>query len=91
MKKIIVLLVALALLLAMAGCGNVNVGMGNFSYKKVHVDTHSFSGCLTVKNWHDNETGIEVKTEEAGSLFLSEGTYILLEGNKACPFCKGKG
>ena len=90
MKKVIIYLLVLVMLLAMAGCGNINIGYGNYSFKKVHVDTHGFSGCLTVKSWHDNETGIEVDTEEAGALYLSEGTYILLEGSKACPFCQGK-
>lgn len=90
MKKIIVLLIALALLLTMAGCGNRGIGYGNYSFKKVHVDTHGFSGCLTVKSWRNDEVGIEVDTEEAGAIFLSEGTYILLEGNKACPFCQDK-
>ena len=89
MKKIIIFLLVLMMLLAMAGCGNNNIGMGNYSFKKVHVDTAGFSGCLTVKSWHDNEVGIEVNTEEAGAIYLSEGTYILLQGNKACPFCQG--
>lgn len=91
MKKITALVMVLAMVLALAGCGNMGLGLGNYSFKKVHVDTHGFSGCLTVKSWQDNETGIEVNTEEAGALFLSEGTYILLEGNKECPFCKGNG
>lgn len=41
--------------------------------------------CLTVESWHDNTTGIEIKTKECGSMFLSEGTYILLEDT--CLFC----
>lgn len=96
MKKIfaflLVLAMVLAMVLALAGCGNMSFSMGNYSYKKVHVDTHSYSGCLTVKSWQENEgSGIEVHTEEAGSIFLSEGTYILLEGSKECPFCKNSG
>ena len=79
------------MLVVMAGCGNRSIGYGNYSFKKVHVDTHGFFGCLTVKSWRNDEVGIEVNTEEAGAIFLSEGTYILLEGNKTCPFCKGKG
>jgi uncharacterized lipoprotein NlpE involved in copper resistance len=90
MKKVIVCLLVLVMLLVMAGCGNKNVGYGNYSFKKVHVDTRGFSGCLTVKSWRNDEVGIEVNTEEASAIFLSEGTYILLEGSKACPFCPGK-
>ena len=41
--------------------------------------------CFTIEKWYDNETGIEVKTKEAGSLCLSEGTYFLISDD--CPFC----
>ncbi len=88
MKRTIILVVMTALLIAvLAGCGNMSMGFGNFEYKKVHIDTHSFSGCFTVEKWFDNSTGVEVKTKEVGSMFLSEGNYILLEGETACPFC----
>ena len=87
MKKPLAFILALVLCLGLlAGC-NQSIGMGNLTFKKVHVDTYHYSGCLTIINWHDNATGIEVKTEEAGSIYLSEGTYILLEGDKDCPFC----
>lgn len=88
MKKLFVFILALVMCLGLlVGCGNMALGMGNFTYKKVHVDTHNYSGCLTIEKWHDNSAGIEVETEEAGSIFLSEGTYILLEGDEGCPFC----
>lgn len=76
------------MLLVFAGCGNVSAGLGNFSFEKVHIDTHHYSGCLTVEKWYLDETGVEVLTEEAGSLFLSEGTYVLLKGDKPCPMCQ---
>lgn len=88
MKKLITVIITIMLLVAMlTGCGNESWGLGNFTFEKIHVDTYHYSGCFTVVNWHDNETGIEVKTKEAGSMYLSEGTYILLEGDKGCPFC----
>lgn len=89
MKKLLAILLIVPLLTAMitlTGC-NMAVGYGNFQYRRIHVETFHYSGCLTVEKWHNNETGIEVKTQEAGSLFLSEGTYILLEGDRDCPFC----
>lgn len=86
MKKFIAIVLAAAIVTVCVGC-NKSIGPGNYSFKKVHIDTHNYSGCLTIKKWHDNETGIEVKTEEAGAIFLSEGTYILLDGDKPCPFC----
>ena len=90
MKKLITVTIAIMLLVAMlTGCGNESLGFGNFTFEKIHVDTYHYSGCFTVVKWYENSTGIEVKTKEAGSMFLSEGTYILLEGDKGCPFCGG--
>ena len=87
MKKLFVLILALVMCLGLlAGC-NMSMGLGNFSYKKIHIDTHHYSGCLTIEKWYENDSGIEVKTKEAGSVFASEGTYILLGGDKDCPFC----
>ena len=85
MKKfftIIVMVVMFATLLT--GC-NKSYGFGNYSFKKVHVDTFHNSDCFTIEKWYENESGIEVKTKEAGFMFLSEGTYMLIE--KKCPFC----
>lgn len=87
MKKLLVFILVLVVCLCLlAGC-NMSMGVGNFSYKKIHIDTHNYSGCLTIERWYDNGTGIEVQTKEAGSVFASEGTYILLSGDKDCPFC----
>ena len=93
MKKFIaIIFVMVTMLFLLAGCGNVSVGLGNYSFKKVHIDTHHYSGCLTVEKWYLDENGIEVLTEEAGSVFLSEGTYIMIGGDKPCPMCQaGKG
>ena len=86
MKKIIAIIMVVVVLAAMfAGCGNMAVGFGNYNFRKIHVDTHHYSGCFTVDNWHDNDSGIEVKTKEAGSMYLAEGMYVLIEDE--CPFC----
>ena len=88
MKKLLAILLVLVMVITLfAGCGNHSIGIGNYTYEKVHVDTHNYSGCLTIKKWYESGTGIEVLTEEAGSIFLSEGVYILIEGDKGCPFC----
>lgn len=85
-KKISVVLLFMLVVLTVVGCGNMGIGIGNYEYGKVHVDTYHYSGCFTIEKWYDNETGgIEVNTKEAGSMFLSEGQYILLEDK--CPFC----
>lgn len=91
MKKFIAIILCVVTMSAMlAGFGNHSIGFGNFTYTKVHIDTHHYSGCLTVEKWYESGAGIEVETKEAGSIFLSEGTYILLEAD--CPLCdSGKG
>lgn len=85
MKKIITIVVLAVMCMTMlTGC-NMSMGIGNLSFEKVHVDTYHYSGCFTIQKWHDNESGIEVNTKEAGSMFFSEGTYVLIEDD--CPFC----
>ena len=89
MKKIIAsVLLFVVFICILTGCGNMSVGLGNFTFKKIHVDTYHYSGCFTVEKWHDNSSGIEVKTREVGSMYLAEGMYMLIEDE--CPFC-GKG
>lgn len=89
MKKIIALILCLATIAAMlTGCGNMSLGLGNFSYDTVHVDTHNYSGCLSIERWYNNATGIEVFTKDGVSLFLSEGTYVLIGGDNGCPLCE---
>lgn len=88
MKRLILLMIVVVMLMtSIMGCGNMSLGLGNFTFTKVHVDMHHFSGCFTIEKWYDSDTGIEVLTEEAGSMYLSEGTYVLLDGSKPCPFC----
>lgn len=88
MKKFIAMLIALVMIFALCACGNMSIGLGEYTFEKIHVDTYHYSGCLTVEKWHDNGNGIEVKTREAGSLYLAEGMYILVE--RECPFCASK-
>lgn len=90
MKKFIAIMMAAMMFTMLAGCGNSSIGLGNYTFEKVHVDTHHYSGCFTVKKWYGSESGIEVLTKEVGSMFLSEGTYILMGGEEECPFCAEK-
>ena len=86
MKKIMVIIMVTAILaLTLVGCGNMSMGFGNFTFRKIHVDTYNYSGCFTVEKWYDNSSGIEVKTREAGYMYLAEGMYMLIEDE--CPFC----
>ena len=73
----------------LAGC-NKAYGFGSYSFKKVHIEMNGYSCCFDVKSWHDTEgTGIEVNVKDYGAMFLSEGTYILVEDE--CPICNSKG
>lgn len=88
MKKTIAILMVLTLICGLlCGC-NMSLGFSNYEFKKVHIDTYNYSGCFTVESWADNSPGIEVKTKEAGSMYLSGGTYFLIEDD--CPFCAEK-
>ena len=88
MKKIIGLLILLIILvMTFAGC-NMSMGLGNYEYNKIHIDTYHYSGCLKVDKWYETTTGVEVKTEDGESLYLSEGTYIMVEDE--CPLCAAK-
>lgn len=86
MKKIIAMIMLVVMCVMMfTGCGNMSWGFGNFTFEKIHVDTHNYNDCFTVEKWYDNSNGIEVKTKEAGFLYLAEGMYMLIEDD--CPFC----
>lgn len=88
MKYRIIAIIALVIIIAVCfcGCGNMSLGLGSYEFNKVHVDTYHYSGCLEVEKWYDVSTGIEIRTENGESLFLSEGTYMLVEDE--CPFCE---
>jgi hypothetical protein len=89
-RKILVIVLALCVALWMCvltGC-NENLGFGNYNWQHIHFSDAVSGHCATISSWHDNETGIEVHTKEYGSMFLSEGSYILFE-SEDCPFCRG--
>jgi hypothetical protein len=90
MKRIVCLmLIVLALCSVLCGCGNENWGIGNYTYTHVRVGSAGEGYCATVSSWHDNELGAELHTEEFGSIYCSEGTYVMFEDGAKCPFCRG--
>lgn len=89
MKKIFALILALVLCLSLCACGNENWGIGNYTFTHVHFSDGVEGKCATVSSWHDNELGCEVHTKEYGSIYLSEGTYFLIEDGAKCPYCVG--
>lgn len=84
-RKTIIAALATVLAITLSGC-NMSVGLGNYNFRKIHIDTYNYSGCFTIEKRYNCERGIEVKTKEAGSMYFADGMYILIEYE--CPFCK---
>ena len=79
------IILILVLLFTLAGC-NMGLGLGNFTFTHIHIcDFNGNMSHAIIEKWYDTNSGIEVKTEEYGSIFLSEGTYVLYNDN--CPIC----
>ena len=86
--KIAIFLVSFAVsVLYFTGCGNMSLGLGNFTFTHIHFSDAIEGHCATIEKWYDNETGIEVKTTEYGSMYLSEGSYTLFTDGSKCPYC----
>lgn len=79
------LVVAVIAVVTLTSCGNMSIGPGNYSFKKVHINTHENACCVEIEKWYDDERGIEVKAKDGGAMYLSEGSYILIEDK--CPIC----
>lgn len=86
MKKFIAIVMIMVMALTLCAC-NENWGFGNYSWRHVHFTNNVEGYCATISSWHDNTAGIELHTVECGSMFLSEGSYILFESAGDCPFC----
>ena len=84
-RKTIIAALAAILAITLSGC-NMSFGVGNYNFRKIHIDTHNYSGCFTIEKWYNDASGIEVKTKEAGFMYFAEGMYMLIEDE--CPFCK---
>lgn len=86
MKKLLAGLLAFTSLFCFSGC-NESLGWGNYNFTKAHIYCGGEKGmCVEVESWHDNELGVELKLKDGkGSIYCSEGTYILLEDY--CPIC----
>lgn len=84
MKKIILVVMLIIVVVALSACNEDP--FGTYAFYKVHIcDFAGHCKDLDIISWTDSETGIEVKSKEYGSLFLSEGTYILYSDK--CPIC----
>lgn len=86
-SKFLVLAGAALMALSLSSCGNMGMGAGNYSFDKVHIlDGGATQGhCEKITKWYNDDMGVEIKLESGGSLYLSEGTYILVSGR--CPIC----
>lgn len=89
MKRIIALVLGIILAVGcLTSCGNKAIGLGNYSYEHIHFSDAKTGYCGTIKKWYNNEIGIEVKTAEYGSCYLSEGSYMMFSDADRCPYCK---
>lgn len=87
MKKVIFAIV-IAISIVLASCGNMAIiDPGSFTFKHLHSDTYHNPMCFTIEKWWDNSTGIEVRTKECGTMYFSEGDYVLIENAEDCPYC----
>ena len=90
-RRIMTIFVAVLFLIAVivVPLTSCNMGIvGNYSFNKVHIFINDGEdACLDITSWYDNETGCEVKCSDGSAIFLSEGTYALIEGE--CPICNG--
>lgn len=89
MKKILALVICLVIITTcLVSCGNKAIfNIGEFSFKHIHFTDMTKGHCATVEKWYDNAEGCEVKTTEFGSIYCSEGSYILFEDASKCPYC----
>lgn len=87
MKRVICLILVMLIVTSLCGCGNQSIGFGNYTFTHVHITDAVEGHCAEVNKWYSSETGIELLTEEFGSVFCSEGTYLLFGDSSNCPFC----
>lgn len=57
------------------------------NYDKVHIIAGDYSGCVNIDGSQmiGEGNGVRVTLENGGKLWLSHGTYILVQGK--CPIC----
>lgn len=87
-KKILCGVLVVGSLIGFSACGNMSMGMGNYNFRHIHFGRNGEDHSATVEKWYDTgNPGLEVKTEEYGAMFLSEGTYELFENESKCSYC----
>lgn len=87
MKKIISIFLFVAIILLLTSCNKKLFGTYNFTH--VHIcDNAGHTADYKIESWTEqSETpGVEVKIKGYGSMWLSEGTYILYTDK--CPLCE---
>lgn len=85
MKKILLVALVIMMCLMLVAC-NEGLGPGKFKFSHVHIcDFNGNCSHATITKWYESSIGIELNTKEFGTIWLSEGTYILYD--KICPVC----
>ena len=87
MKKLGALLLSVACL-TLSGCNEQVVGWGNLSFHYAHIQMMGQAGSvhLKIESWRNDDGGIELKTENYGTIIVGDGTYMLYDVEE-CPIC----
>ena len=85
MKKIVIACLSI-LSLALISC-NQQPGFGALSFHRIHIQIPGSTPVhLKVESWRNDDGGIEVKTENYGSILIGDGSYLCYDVDE-CPIC----
>ena len=86
MKKLLLLLPILSLCLT--SCNEQIIGFGSLSFHYVHVQMYNQENPTHFKitSWREDNGGIELKTENYGTILVGDGTYLAYDVEE-CPIC----
>lgn len=87
MKKLLAITLVIIMTLSLCACGNMSMGLGTYDFTHIHFSDSLEGHCVDISKWYDDSTGVEILTVDGGSIFLSEGTYIMFSDSDCCPFC----
>lgn len=73
--------------LCLTGC-NADLSWGSYSFHYAHIQMYSMAEPvhLRISRWKDDTGGVELHTEDHGSILVGDGTYVLYDQVK-CPLC----
>ena len=87
MKKLLFVFLSI-MALVLTGCNEQVVGWGSLSFHYVHIQMLGQPNPIHLKitSWRNDDGGIELKTENYGTILVGDGTYIAYDVEE-CPIC----